>query len=792
MTTFTTKLMQLAAHEGPFCVENFGQSQEELQPMEIEGALEGRSIAKITEIKTSSEYEVNQAFLSFLEKIEVTSSSTAETIEAMSKLAERLTILGGDDLENAPYLESCLTIYKKIVDEEKLALYQTALSESSSTRLQRMKTLFFPLSEDEKTQSEAFYMEFWEKIQDLGGRLKLELDNMNTLSVRSSFEQLQERMNIIDQFISEMNFLTLAIGSQSACPDKQFVAQKYLLQPCYEILSDWKKVIISIYNYQTQNPLTSVTSLGLSEGITREIQDKIELAERFYLKIQESPSDWSTETAKKPLNELRQLRLYQLLSELKEISSTHNKRAELTDVLDILEKWYQECTLSRVQQENKVESKEESKIDLPQSSQTPISFNFKELPAIFAQEIKDENLSALFVQANTEIEKLRLATGTPKNSKLQGAGNILDNCFFISMLQMLATGFSPLFPTIDATASSDPGEIDFLKHRFRGFIDRVNEPEANRTTREITRNELQLFREAIVEIPYFANLGFTAQGHQDITEWMTAVLEHISPTEYDPTTSFRFRLSRHAEVIEKWPPTEADRPSKPVESATELVHIQNDVFPAFIEEAESILQATLNFDSTEEYINTMFNGLGLEQDTINLNAASAEGLFNWYYDEDLIEEKRADLQMRKDAGEDLDVNEELKLVDARVKVTRTRERYDLDHAPDLLPISLKRWSFSPELGSTVVNRKDFEFSRSFTLKGETYNLVAISLQNGGMDGGHYISYRWKDGFWHEINDDRVTVFGSEENSPEENYRIIETQEAFKKGYLAVYQKQVTA
>ena len=26
MTTFTTKLMQLSAHEGPFCVENFGVS----------------------------------------------------------------------------------------------------------------------------------------------------------------------------------------------------------------------------------------------------------------------------------------------------------------------------------------------------------------------------------------------------------------------------------------------------------------------------------------------------------------------------------------------------------------------------------------------------------------------------------------------------------------------------------------------------------------------------------------------------------------------------------------------
>ena len=354
---------------------------------------------------------------------------------------------------------------------------------------------------------------------------------------------------------------------------------------------------------------------------------------------------------------------------------------------------------------------------------------------------------------------------------------------------MLATGFSPLFPTIDASTGSDPDEIDFLKHRFRGFIDRINEPEANRTTRGITRNELQRFREAIVEIPYFANLGFTAQGHQDITEWMTAVLEHISPTVYNPTTPFRFRLIRHAEVVEKWPPTEADRPGKSVENASELVHIQNDVFPVCVEEAESILQATLNFDSTEEYIETMFNGRGIEQDTINLNAGSAEGLFNWWYDESLIEQRRTELQLRKDAGEDLDINEELKLIDARVKVTKTRERYDLDHAPDLLPISLKRWNFSPELGSSIVNRKDFEFSRSFTVKGKRYNLVAISLQNGGMEGGHYISYRWKDGFWHEINDDRVTVIGSEENSLEENYSLIETQEAFKKGYLAVYQKQ---
>jgi hypothetical protein len=892
MTTFNSKLDQLSSHDGCYCVTTEGDPL----PNQVEGGILS-SLSKhiFTPVEVITEEDkVSQAMLSFISN-HSPSVPDKDQKEKLEVLAERLTILDHSLIEKdsslVGYLRVRIHIYQILKNIGKLKEIHSSLSErvksTDSEDLAEIQKHVFNSSSTHLSSKErkSFFTTTVATFKQIHADAeKLFQDFITSDHSPESIDAISQELTLLKSQLDEMK-TSLIIPKYKKALGPIFISQFF--SPLELSLRKWEGTIRSLKQEKERHtPPTSVDS----------INTLIQTGKRLQSAIVNHPEDWtSSEGETYSKNQLRLLALFTLQKEVEEECKKHPITPSTTDdLLHKIRSWQLQCSqiksngspaplittrtfnplpkpnfllLTPSSSDALISERKElknlrkrfnkiiKKVDTAYIPDFRIELNtfkakFPDLPPSDSLDIPtiQEEINTLRSKLKTPKEELKFQKQlmhqalqkqkTPATSALQGVANRADNCFLISMVHLLASGYQDLFPSLATGDRETASSLELIQDRVRHMIDRVSTPEADRQLCKLSKKTFQNFRnvlgshEMLSFLPPANGHNTICTGHQDITEWVTPLLEAVQG-EYSPGDRFRFQLNVHDEVgvdsdgvLQKYPPSHLDKPPQNIQ---DLSHIVENKFPIRQEAPETILQIPLTFDSIEKYITTLFeDGTGITAECINTQARSVEHLFNWAIDDSyeapikemiekvLLEEVKeitgdlsvVDFVTQFDTDESYQarvveqfnekyrtdpsfkirvdkVKEQMKLV----KVTSKRTKYSMESTPDLLTISLKRFEYDFVTQRSVKVNKECEMSRSFILCGDTYDLVFISHHMGGSSGGHYTSYRWKDNRWHFIDDSRVTILTEENLSYEEHHALIEREECYKKGYVATYRKR---
>ena len=350
--------------------------------------------------------------------------------------------------------------------------------------------------------------------------------------------------------------------------------------------------------------------------------------------------------------------------------------------------------------------------------------------------------------------------------KLSGTPNRGNDCFLNAILQNLFAMYGDMLDKDESITDDVSDQIRTLETRaieiramLRKIRDKVNEGQA------VSKAEIGALRKKLLsDKKDKLNIVETSSSQEDAAELFTKLLDLClyKNKNYDPLNA-RIYVERHVEYTETRQPRESENPPKA--SKIDLV-IPEGNKKTYLEEPDTMLRISVpnNDDGSLRSSLHAWQETGKEYHYGSPRAKKPRDRHEWY----------------KDARGNV------------VKLIKAKERHTFKSLPSRLTIQLKRFEGSSK------NRHQFAVDPEITIKdseGNTakYRLVSFVNHDGGGSGsGHYRSARFKDGVWHQCNDNTIRAIGNTGVDESTNHRLViedaNLKRDLERGYIYFYEK----